>query len=452
MNTPSTSAATEPAHLEADLLEEAADALAIAKAAGADDVAVRIGQGRSLEFDYRDGSLEKVQESATRALSVSLYVDGRYSRHQSNDLRATSLKPFLEQAVALTRALEPDPHRQLPDPALYADRSTADLDLWDPSVEAFTREDALTWLEAMDARTHADERVISASAHVSASASTSAMLTTNGFSGTVRGTSGTVFAEATVRDEGDKRPESYSYARARHLSDLPEAAMIGDEALSRALARLGSGKAPSARTTLVLDNRAVGTLLGPLLGALSGGAIQQERSFLKGSLGKRVASDLLVLTDDPLMPRALASRPYDGEGISARARPIIDAGTLRTFFIDTYYGRKLGVAPTTGGTTNVRFELGEKDCAALIAGVDDGIYLTDWAGGNSDGTNGDFSFGMRGNVIKGGKIGAPIGEMNVTGNYLDLLNKLVAVGNDPYPYSALQSPTLVFEDVNFSGA
>ena len=452
MNTPSTDTAQDAGTLQADLLDEAAKALALAKAAGADDAAVRIGQGRSLEFDYRDGSLEKVQESATRALSVSLYVDGRYSRHQSNDLRASSLKPFLEQAVALTRALEPDPHRQLPDPTLYEGRSTADLDLWDPAIEAFTREDAIRWLEAMDARTHADERVISASAHVSASASTSAMVTTNGFEGTVRGTSGTVYAEATVRDEGDKRPESYSYARARHLADLPDAATIGDEALAKAIARLGSGKAPSARTTLVLDNRAVGTLLGPLLGALSGGAIQQERSFLKGALDQQIASELLVLTDDPLMPRALASRPYDGEGISAQPRAIIHAGTLRTFFIDTYYARKLGVAPTTSGTTNVRFELGDKDCAALIADVDEGIYLTDWAGGNSDGTNGDFSFGMRGHVIKDGKLGAPIGEMNVTGNYLDLLRKLVAVGNDPNRYSALQAPTLVFRDVNFSGA
>jgi len=72
-------------------------------------------------------------------------------------------------------------------------------------------------------------------------------------------------------------------------------------------------------------------------------------------------------------------------------------------------------------------------------------------GGNSDSTTGDFSFGLRGHLVENGQVGAPVGEMNVTGNLLDLFGRLVAVGNDPYPYSSTKAPTLVFENVDFSG-
>jgi PmbA protein len=133
-------------------------------------------------------------------------------------------------------------------------------------------------------------------------------------------------------------------------------------------------------------------------------------------------------------------------------RPVIEDGVLSTFFIDTYYANKLGCDPTTGGPSNLEMKLGEKDLAALIADAGSGVYVTNWAGGNADLTNGDFSYGLQGHVIENGQIGGPIGEMNVTGNYSDLLASLVAVGNDPFPYASFLTPTLVFENAQLSGA
>jgi PmbA protein len=110
------------------------------------------------------------------------------------------------------------------------------------------------------------------------------------------------------------------------------------------------------------------------------------------------------------------------------------------------------MAPTSGSASNRIVALGAKPLRDLIADAGDGIYVTSWLGGNSDATTGDFSLGLRGHRIENGKIGAPIGEMNVTGNLPALFAKLTALGNDPYPYSSLRAPTLVFEDVQFSGA
>jgi predicted Zn-dependent protease len=177
-----------------------------------------------------------------------------------------------------------------------------------------------------------------------------------------------------------------------------------------------------------------------------------EGGWTCGKDGQGVPVSQGPIYDDPLIPRALASRHFDGEGISARPLPIIEAGSLKNLYVDTYYGRKLGMAPTTGSASNRVVTPGAASLAELLRAADRGIYVTSWLGGNSDATTGDFSLGLRGHVIEGGAIGAPIGEMNVTGNLADLFRHLVQLGDDPYPYSSLRAPSLVFEGVQFSGA
>ena len=126
-------------------------------------------------------------------------------------------------------------------------------------------------------------------------------------------------------------------------------------------------------------------------------------------------------------------------------------GVLKSYFIDTYYGKKLQMAPTTGGPSNVVWTLGDKDQTALLAAMKEGILVTGFLGGNSNGLTGDSSLGVQGFRVRDGKIAEPVGEMNISGNHLDLWKKLAAVGNDPYPYSSKKTPTLVFEGVQFAG-
>ena len=120
--------------------------------------------------------------------------------------------------------------------------------------------------------------------------------------------------------------------------------------------------------------------------------------------------------------------------------------------MDTYYGRKLDWAPTTGSPSNLVLRLGDEDLEGLVARTANGILVSSWLGGNADLTTGDFSFGLRGHAVREGTRAQPVGEMNVTGTYRDLLGRLAAVGNDPLPWSTCRTPTLVFEDIEFSGA
>lgn len=435
-----------------DLMSSARTAVDLAKQAGAQDAWAAISRDRSVSFTYRDGKIEKVEESTSRGLGISVYVDGRYSTHSTTDLRPDRLASFIREAVALTRALEPDPFRVIPDPALFKDRPTVDLERVDPAVGKLTREQREAWLAEMDARAHTDARVLSAESNLFSGESQGASASSNGFAGAWEGSYLGYSCTATVREGEDKRPEGSAYAVGRFVQGLPAPAEVADLALQRALSRLGSAKGPTVRTTMVVDPEAAVSLIARALAPANAASIQQGRSYFAGKLGQPVFGEKLTVTDDPLIPRGLGSRHFDGEGISARRMPIVEAGVVRNFYVDTYYGRKLGMNPTSGSASNRVVGLGEKPLAALIADVGEGIYVTSWLGGNSDATTGDFSLGLRGHRIEGGKLGPPIGEMNVTGNLPALFAKLAALGNDPYPYSSLRAPTLVFEDVQFSGA
>lgn len=435
-----------------ELLQSATAAVEMARKAGAQDAWASLSRDRSVSYTYRDGKIEKVEESTSRGLGISLYVDGRYSSHSTTDLRPERLQSFITEAVALTRALQPDPHRKIPDPSLFKDRPTTDLERNDPAVARITREQREAWCAEMDARAHVDKRVISAESGLFSGESQGASASSNGFSGTWDGGYVGYNCSATVREGEDKRPEGSASAVGRWLAGLPEPGKIADKALGRAIERLGSKKGPTLRATMVVDPEAAVSLISRALGPGSAAAIQQGRSFWTGKLGQPLFGDKLTITDDPLIPRGLGSRHFDGEGISAKRMPLIERGVVKNIYIDTYYGRKLGMAPTTGSASNRVVALGDKNLAELLTQAGSGIYVTSWLGGNSDSTTGDFSLGLRGHLIENGKIGAPIGEMNVTGNLPALYRSLVAVGNDPYPYSSLRAPTLVFQDVQFSGA
>ncbi len=434
-----------------ELLAQATFAVEAAVSAGAGDAVASASWGRSLDFSWREGKLEKVQESTSRSLGVALYVDGRYSTHGTNDLDRGRLAAFIREAVALTRALEPDPFRIIPDPALYEGRSDVDLDLVDPSLVDLSREERLAICARLEERASAHDDVISATSGIADGHGISARVSSNGFSGSRERTSLWYGAEVTMREGETKRPEAHRWVGGLHRDGLPTPDEVGAEALRRCVTRIGAGKVPSVRTTMVIDREAASGFIGRIFGAMSARAIQQKRSFLADKLGRRIASDVLTLRDDPFVTRGMGSRHYDGEGIAAKPRTVVRNGVLESYYVDTYYGRKLGWEPTSGSASNILFEYGDQSRDALVAAAQSGIYVESWLGGNANPTTGDFSFGVRGRLIEGGELGAPVSEMNVTGNYLEILQHLAAVGDDPVPWSAFRSPTLVFEDVQFSG-
>jgi PmbA protein len=438
-----------------DLLDIARRAGGLALRSGAAEAAAGAYRARHVELSWRDGKLERVTEATTRGLGLDLYVDGRYAAVSTSDLRPEALERFVAGAVALARTLSPDPHRRLPDPALYQGQSPLDLELEDPThgaVDSGMRRDAARAAEEAARAVPGKEAILSVTTGVSDTQGESALYHSNGFEGSRRGTDFWVSAEVTVKDPDGRRPEEYASSGARHRAEVEPPEAVGRRAAERAVARIGAIKGPSAVVSLAVDSRAAGRLVGSLLAPLAAASLQQKRSFLEGKLGEAVGSPLLDLRDDPLLPRAFGSRRYDGEGLAARGFPVFEGGALRTFYVDTYYGRKLGIPPTTARASNLTWRLGDKDLAALLADMGEGLLVTGFLGGNSNATTGDFSLGLRGFQVRGGRPAGPVGEMNVSGNHLELWKRLRAVGNDPYRYSPMRTPTLVFDGVQIAGS
>jgi PmbA protein len=438
-----------------DMMDVAQACIRIAKAKGAGEVGVRTYKVRDVAVDWRDGRVEKINEATTRGVGLQLYVDGRYSSVQSSDLRPEALESFIADSIAMTRSLTPDPHRSLTDPSLYAGQATVDLKLEDPAYATVTAEKRRALAQEMEQAARSvkgAESILSVTSGFNDTRSETLRVHSNGFQGSRVDTAFWTYASVSVKDGDGRRPEDWSACGVRFIGEMPAVAQEGKRAAERALGCLGSKKPATAVLPMVLENRAGGRLLQALGGALNGGSLQQKRSFLEGKLGQAVGSRHLHVTDDPLIVKGFGSRLFDGEGIASRPQVVFEDGVLRSYYIDTYYGKKLAMAPTTGSPSNVSWRLGTKGQQGLLADIKDGILVTGFLGGNSNSTTGDFSFGVQGFRIRDGALAEPVAELNIAGNHLDFWKRLVAVGNDPYPYSTLRTPTLVFEGVQFAGA
>ncbi len=437
-----------------DMLAIAQSCIDIARKAGAKEASARAYRVRDVSLDYRDSRVEKIQESTTRGVNLQLFVDGRYSTVSTSDLRPDALKTFITDTIAVAKAIAPDPFRALPDAALYKGQSNADLQLEDPKYAEVTPDEARKVCKAMQDAARAvkgGDALTSVGTQFSSNLVENWMVTSNGFSGSNRGTSFFVSAQVSAKDADGRRPEEYDYSGSRFWGSVGDTSAIGVSAAQRTLRRLGSKKGETAEMTVLVDNRATGRLLGMLGQALQAGNLQQKRSFLEGKLGQQVISPLVTITDDPLVPKGFGSRKFDNEGIAAKPRVIFENGTLRSYYIDTYYGRKLKVAPTSGSISNLAWKLGSKSQKELLADAKNALLITGFIGGNSNSGTGDFSVGVSGFLVRNGEIAEPVAEMNLSGNHLEFWKKLVAVGNDPFPYSAMRSPTLVFENVSVAG-
>lgn len=445
------SAASEP---NRELVDAARAAAALAKKYGASDVAASVTREREVNTTWRDGKVEKVSDATSRSLSLALYVDGRYSSVSTSDLRPAALERFIADAVALARSLAKDPHRKLPDPSTYAARFDGDLEIFDPAVAAIKAEDRVRRARSLEEAARSvsgADKITSVTTDVGDSTWEMFRVASNGFEGGYRTTGVWSEANVSLKDDDGRRPEDWSSGYARFLSDLPSEAAVGKDATSRALGRLGAKKIASGTMPILIEARAVGSVLRHLIGPISGGALQQKESFFEGKLDKPVAAKAFTFSDEPLLQRGPASRPFDSEGMSTKSRMLVEKGILRSYLLDVYYASKLGMKPTTGRTTNLVVAPGTKSLAQLQKDMKNGLLVTSFLGGNSNSTTGVFSLGLSGFHVVNGERKEPISEMNLSGKHLDFWTKLVAAGNDPYLYSSVRSPSLLFDGASIAG-
>jgi PmbA protein len=421
--------------------------------AGAQNCRVNLSKRRIVEINYRDRKPEVVKEATTQNLYLEVFTNNRYAAQATPDFRKSTLEGFITGVVGSAGIMEEDPYRTLPDPKYYEGRSTVDLQVYDPDYNLMTPESRHTMAKAVEAAClqEGGEKVISVEAGEYDESYEEFIKTSNGFEGAIQNTYCQVGASMTAQDEGDRRPAGYNYIGCRFGSDLPPLEAVGIEAARRTIDLMGGKKIATTKLPIIIENRGAARVLGGLFDPMSAGSIQQKRSFLADKKGKTIGSKLLTVQDDPFIPRGLGSRYYDSDGFPARNRDLLTEGAVNEFLVDWYYGRKLGWEPTSGSISNIVIPPGSRSVDEIIKDLGRCILITGFIGGNSNSTTGDFSVGVIGKLYDKGQFVQNVAEMNIADNHLNFWNKLVELGNDPWIYSQIRLPSMVFDGVVVAG-
>ena len=424
-----------------------------AKRNGAKHTIVSATNYLSTEIQVRKGKTDYIDHSMQQFIDLNIFINGKYSSHTINLVDKNKLQQFIKQAVEMTKFLNPDPAREITDPSLYPQNPDENPEIYDPEFDSLTVDEMIQNAKEIEASALSVEGdIISATASWTCGKTEKLIIHSNGFEGTRNSTFFSVSAEVTSSDEkNNTKPEGYSSATTRFKKDLPLWDTIGKDASERALKKHGQKKINSGKYALIVENRSVSRILSGLFSALNAGNIYNKNSFLSDKRNSLITCPVLTVTDDPLLKRGLGSRLFDSDGIKSQKRTIIENGICREFYVNFYYSKKTGLYPTTGRPSNILMNTGNKTPEQMIKSCDSGIFVTNFIGGNTNLTTGDFSMGIQGFLIENGELSKPVNEMNISGNLLDFWKNLVEIGNDPFPYSSVRCPSCMFDNIDISG-
>ncbi len=441
-------------------LERLTHALGEAKRGGATAAdAVYVGDA-STSISVRLGALEDIGRSEGEEVGLRVFVGDRSASVSTSDLSPAGLSLVVERALAMAREASPDQWAGLAPEERLMRTSVPDLDLddgGDPSSESLKA----AALAAEDAARSVAGVTNSEGGGASAGRAVTALATSGGFAGGYRGTSYGLSA-SVIAGEGDGMQRDYGYHTARYLNDLEGAEAIGLRAGNRAVKRLNPRKLETQALTIVFDPRVGSSLLGHLVGAITGSAITRKSSFLLDALGTQIFAAGIEIMDDPHRIRGLRSRPFDGEGLATTPTPIIQGGVLTQWLLDSSAGRQLGLAPTGhavrgtsgapgAGPANLHLAAGNQTPAQLMAGIKRGFYVTELIGMGVNSLTGDYSRGASGFLIEDGELGEPVAEVTIAGNLKDMFRHLSAADDLSFRH-ATNVPTLRIEGMTLAGA
>jgi PmbA protein len=417
---------------------------------GAEQVSVVIDDNRSTSIEIRDQKIDSLKESNQNGFTISLYTENKYSSHFTNRMNKADVLKFIDEAIIATRYLASDEFRALPDPGLYYKGGGPDLSTFDSKLDSV---DAKIKIDlANNVHNEAfkkDSRIISVSAYYSDNINNRVMVTSNGFRGDTANTYVSLSASVSVKSDSG-RPSDYWYENSLNFDKLTKTG-IGEKALERTIKKIGPKKIASGKYRVLIENRVASRICGPVFQSLQGGNLYNKQSFLTGKTDKPIGSEILSVYDDPAILSGSGSRLFDEEGFAAIKRPVIENGVLKSYYIDNYYAKKLGMKPTSGSSSNVIFKTGNRTANEMLESMKKGVFITGFIGGNSNGSTGDFSFGIEGYYIEDGKIIHPVNEMNIAGNMSQFWFNLVETGNDFMENESVRIPSLMFDNIDLSG-
>ena len=449
-----------------ELQEFASTVVKRAQSLGADAAEVYVRHGLETDIEVRNGEIDKLVEGGPKSVSVRVWRGDRSASTYGTDFSDGVVDRLIRDAVELADLMDPVPEMALADKDQMAiGAEFPDLDLYDSGVLSVSASEKLAI--AQEAETVAlghDPRITtSGGAAYGDLVMANALANSHGFCSGYESSFVSVQVEVIADDEGGKKRNGSWYSFARHREDLGSSAEVGRIAAERALRQLGAGPIATGKMPVVFDPWMASSLIGTLFGVLRGSAIERRSSYLVDRVGESIGSSLLTLIDDPLIPRAPGSKPYDGEGLAARRTVFIDEGVLQGYALNSYTARKLGLPltghasrPASGSTgvssSNLFLQAGDRTPESIIADVEYGFYCESMMGFGFNGATGDFSRGASGRLIENGKLTRGVSEITVSGNLNDIFGNLDAVGNDLVFDRSTTAPTIRISEMTVAGS
>lgn len=429
---------------------------------GASAAEVMIAESAQFSVSVRLGQVETLKDSFSQDLGLRVIWEGRQATLSTSDFTRSAIDQLVDDAIALARVTSIDDQLSLPEREELA-REWPDLNLYDDAIPQLATDEKISLsLRAEAAAREADKRIVNFEGGGFDSVSRALIIANSlGFAGAYENTACSL-ATVPVAQENGKMQRDYWYDQQRFFQKLASPEEIGRKAATRALRKLGARKVKTQQVPVVFDPLMSASLLSNILQAVSGDAIVRKSSFLVGKLEERIGSDLLMVIDDGRLPGALGSRPFDTDGLPTRRTVVIENGYLKSYLLNTYTARKLGLKSTGNAvrgtasapaisSNNLYIAAGNHSPDEIIKSVKNGFYVTDLIGFGVNIVTGDYSRGASGLWIENGELTYPVEEVTIAGNLKDMLKQIEMVGTDLIFRDRICAPTIKIERMTVSG-
>jgi PmbA protein len=449
--------------LETDLKDLAQDVVRRAMAGGATAAECVIREGDEFSTVVRLGQVETLKESGSKAIGVRVFNGQRAASTYSSDFSRAGLDRMVKSALELSKITSEDPFGGIPEPSQLGSIS-GDLDLYSADVYSLPGQERISYARrAEKAALDYDPRIKnSEGGSFDAATGHKVLANSNGFLGEYQRSYCSVAAVPIAQTESGAMQRDYWFSVARSLSRLESPEHVGRVAAQRTLRRLGARKAKTAQVPIVLDPMVAASILEHIFEGVNGDSVYRGASFLAGKLGEKIAADRVNVIDDGTMVGGFGTSPFDGEGIPTRRTVVIENGVLKSYLLNTYTAKKLGLQSTANasrglagtpgiGPGNYFLEPGTKTPQQIISEIKEGLYITEFLGHGANLVTGDYSRGASGLWISGGELSYPVEEITVAGNLKEIFFNISEIANDLEFRGSVACPTIRIDGLTVGG-
>jgi len=454
---------TRNSKLETDLKELAHDVVRRAMAGGASAAEAVVHDGTEFSTVVRLGEVETLKEAGSHAMGLRVFFGNRAASTHTSDFSADGLRQLVEGALALARLTSEDPHAGLPEPELLG-AASGDFQLYFDDVYSLPTEERIAQARRAEAAAlNADARIRNSEGGFFDAAHThKVMVNSLEFVGEYKSSYCSLAAVPIAQMDEFSMQRDFWFSVARSLRKLESPEQVGRIAAERALRRLGARKVKTARVPVVFDPMVSRSLLDSIAQAVNGDAIYRGASFMAGKLGEKIAGENVTVIDDGAMPGGFGTSPFDDEGVPTQRTTVIERGVLKSYLLNTYTARKLGLK-TTGNAArglagnpgissgNFFLQPGTRSPRHIVADVRQGLYVTEFLGFGVNLVTGDYSRGASGVWIENGEPAYPVEEITVAGNLRDMLHNISEIGSDLEFRGSTAAPTLRIDGMTVAG-